>query len=397
MLYSFFIFFVLFFSSGLTAEKKTEETATLVVTYHAKEENCDINRVHFWLINSQNERSLYPTDESMVSVSPKKNERTIVIAGLDPGLYEIRFLIPPSLSSSENENKKEVALSAQKIVKIDRFFSSKSFSVCSDIFVEVPEGIAIIGDPFKKDLQNERPSFEVQLPTFLISKYPVTNALYAEWLTRQLALKKIQLFPDRPGEVYDLNHHLLCKTSQAHPLAQISFIPPSFQALKGKENHPVILVSWYGAEAYCSSKNFWLPTESEWEKAAGMSLPSKGMPTEKFIFGFGQNTIDITKANYRADPRSPQSGKILTTPVGFYNGVHVLSKTHLKTTDAKSPCGAYDMSGNVWEWVVTDRLESLVKGGCYDSLADGVRVSERLFLPPHHMDIYTGFRPAKNK
>lgn len=387
---------LLFFPFFINAEKNREETATLVVTYHAEEENCDIDRVHFWLINSQNERSLHPTDESMVSVSPKKNERTIVIAGLEPGLYDIRFLIPPSLTSSTDLNKKGVVLSSQKIVKIDRFFSSISPSVCSDVFVKVPEGIAIVGDPFKEDLQNERPALKIQLPTFFIGKYPVTNAHYAEWLTQQLAAKKIHISSERPGEIYDENNHLLCKTLQAHPLAQISFVPPSFQVLKGKENHPVILVSWYGAEAYCSSKNFWLPTESEWEKAAGMSMSSKNSAPERFMYGFGQNTIDVTKANYRADPRSRESTKVLTSPVGFYNGVHILSKIHLKTADAKSPCGAYDMSGNVWEWVVGDRLESLVKGGCYDSLAEGVRVSERLFLPPDHVDIYTGFRAAKN-
>ena len=72
------------------------------------------------------------------------------------------------------------------------------------------------------------------------------------------------------------------------------------------------------------------------------------------------------------------------------------------------------MSGNVWEWVAdwftdnyVEALDSVnpkgpqsgtnkvVKGGCYDSLADGVRVTERLGLKPDHTDAFTGFRVAK--
>jgi hypothetical protein len=64
----------------------------------------------------------------------------------------------------------------------------------------------------------------------------------------------------------------------------------------------------------------------------------------------------------------------------------------------------------VWEWVndwysdsyANDNLAQgpssgttkTIKGGCYDSTADGVRVAERMGLPLDHADPYTGFRVA---
>lgn len=279
-----------------------------------------------------------------------------------------------------------------------------------NVLVNVPAGVAIVGDPFNDDPQNERPAKEVNIPAFAIGVYEVTNAQYADWLNQALQTKKAVL-GDLINPSYILNEkgNILCQTLDSHPLSQlivqkrgnaITIIP-----IPGKENYPVIHVTWYGAQAYCQDKGYRLTTEAEWEKAAGMSISTNQEKPRRFKYGFGQDTIDRSWANYRDNTLSPQSSQVLTTPVGFYNGINTLPLTAqdrvpLKTHEAKSPVGTYDMSGNVWEWTASENeaysTYKIVKGGCYDSLADGVRVSERLALPPDYSDIYTGFRIAQS-
>lgn len=277
----------------------------------------------------------------------------------------------------------------------------------SDSFVLVPAGPAIIGDPFSDNMENVRPSKEISLDAFEIAVYEVTNSQYTQWLNQAFKNKKAFWNPDRPGYITNADNLILCKTMEANPLSQISLqVDPSgvvFAPIPGKENYPVIEVTWYGANAYCQDKDLRLPTENEWEKAAGMALVN----LQRYKYGFGSNEIDRTWANYREMEAPIGTIQVLTTPVGFYNGVNVLplkarDRTQLKTHDAKSPVGAYDMSGNVWEWVSSSDDASawtnkrIVKGGCFDSLEQGVRVAERLSLQPDHSDIYTGFRPARS-
>jgi formylglycine-generating enzyme required for sulfatase activity len=284
-----------------------------------------------------------------------------------------------------------------------------------DALVEVPAGIAIIGDPFSDDPQNEHPAREVYIPLFSIGVFEVTNGEFAHWLNQAFQSQKVMLGTENlEGYILNKEGLIICKTMKANLLSQLTVQKQdnliSVTPIPGKENYPIIEVTWYGAQAYCQDKGYRLPTESEWEKAAGMSLPNENEKPRRFKYGFGQDTIDRTWANYRDTNLPLGEPRVLTTPVGFYNGINTLpltaqDRTPVKTNLAKSPAGAFDMSGNVWEWVASggkskDKSHTsykIVKGGCYDSSAQGVRVAERLLLTLEYSDIYTGFRVAKNK
>jgi formylglycine-generating enzyme required for sulfatase activity len=151
-------------------------------------------------------------------------------------------------------------------------------------------------------LSDQAPKHRVYLDAFYIDKYEVTNALYRQFMqaTGRLAprLSAYQQF--------------------------------------NQPQQPVVGVTWREAQAYCAWAGKRLPTEAEWEKAARGS--------EGRLYPWG-NHFDGPQMNY-CDKHCPfdwkdtaiDDGYARTAPVGSYE-------------QGKSPYGAYDMAGNVWEWV----------------------------------------------
>jgi len=162
-------------------------------------------------------------------------------------------------------------------------------------------------------------------------------------------------------------------------------------SITGKAKHPVVLVSWADAVTYCQWAGKRLPTEAEWEKAAGWDPKTK--VAYKWPWG---NTWDSRKAN------TVENELYTTTTVGSY-------------PTGASPYGAMDMAGNVWEWVadwydasydskspyrnpqgpVSGQYHTLRGGGWYND-SSRARVANRgSARPPREIDGNFGFRCAQ--
>ena len=255
--------------------------------------------------------------------------------------------------------------------------------------VLIPKGPALIEGPFTSP-------HVVELDSFLISAFPITNEQFADWLNEVLAAQKIKL--DEKRVVLDAaSREIICKTQRSASTSQIEVEVVGnellFKPLKGTERHPVVQVSWFGAAIFCKDNGFRLPTEAEWEKAAGTPILGPGEPLRKFRYGFGKDEVDPSFANFRNELREYEDNR--TSPVGFYNGETVFTKQgkNYQSRYACSPFGCYDMSGNVREWTSdAEKTQKITKGGSYNSPPEELLTSARALFSPASCNKETGFR-----
>jgi formylglycine-generating enzyme required for sulfatase activity len=106
-------------------------------------------------------------------------------------------------------------------------------------------------------------------------------------------------------------------------------------------DHPVVLVSWWDARAYCEWAHKRLPTEAEWQLAV------LGPADDEWTFPWG-NTYDAMKLNHgrMEEPNFDDSdGWARTSPVGSF-------------PSGASRWGLLDAFGNAWEWTADIREPS---------------------------------------
>ena len=162
-----------------------------------------------------------------------------------------------------------------------------------EMMVEIPAGEFTMGNDGGDD--DEKPAHTVTLEAFEIDMFEVTNADFARFVEET----GYQTEAEKAGEM-------------------------GWRAYaEGKDNYPVVKVTWNDADAYCQWAGKRLPTEVEWEKAA------RG--EEGFIYPWG-NEWDPAKVNAK------ESGFRGTVAVGSF-------------AEGASPYGVFDMAGNVWEWM----------------------------------------------
>ncbi|MEM6334390.1 MAG: formylglycine-generating enzyme family protein [Planctomycetota bacterium] len=229
----------------------------------------------------------------------------------------------------------------------------------------IPAGTFTMGSDRPAARYDEKPAHPVTIDGFWIDRTEVTNAQFrafveatgyvttaeraVDWeeMRKQVppgtpkppadALQPGSLVfnpPDRPVDlrVYSQWWRWTNGASWRHPQGPGS-------SIEGKDDWPVVQVSWDDANAYAAWAGKRLPTEAEWERAARL-----GRDGDRFTWG---------------DQLTPDNTHMANIWQGTFPHANTADDGFARIAPVKSfppnAAGLYDMAGNVWEWT-SDRF-----------------------------------------
>ena len=318
-----------FMNAFLNSEKNFGETSHLLLQCVSEAVAPDETPFVMCLKN-RNWQARYNALKCLQLISSEKAKNATQICLKDPS-KQVRDLAY-SLLLEWNMIKFEPEKKIDKKLKSPHRFLNQ-FEHNSEYILIPPGNFFVEGRLIEKDLKY----------SFYLAKIPVTNKLYQKFIN------------------------------------ETGYKEPSFWNDKrfSEPNQPVVGVTWYDARAYCEwlSKNskegivYRLPTEEEWEWAAGRSERK---------YPWGNEEPDSIRANY-----GEKVGH--TTPVGSY-------------PFGATPDGLLDMAGNVWELTdpmsVETKQSVVLRGGSFNNQSSSLICSTRLNVLKNSFWLDHGFRVA---
>ncbi len=254
----------------------------------------------------------------------------------------------------------------------------------------------------------EGPTHDVQLTPFAIARHAVTNAQFAAFVAATGHRTEAErygwtfvfagLLPDDfpptravAGAEWWRQVH---GAAWDHPEGPDS-------GLQGRDDHPVVHVSWNDAQAFCAWSGTRLPTEAEWEYAARGGLVHHRFPWGDELEPGGAHRMNVFQGRF-PERDTGADGFIGTAPVGAFE---------------PNGHGLFQMTGNVWEWTADwfdpgyyarspradprgpeDGEARVMRGGsylCHTSYCNRYRVDARSSNTPDSSTGNLGFRVAR--
>ena len=331
-----------------------------------------------------------------------------------------------------------VGLIPAYLEEVERMKADPDQAQSTNGMVWVEGGNYVMGGDNDQAREDEYPEHQAAIDGFWMDETEVTNAQFREFVdatkyitTAEKEITREDILAQLPeGTVLpeDLDLSPFSLVFHSPPPADRAYNPQDWWSvikganwqhpqgpdthLEGRENEPVVHISWYDAMAFCKWKGKRLPTEAEWEYA------SRG-GKEGGIYPWGNEPVSTQMANYWQ---------------GDFPSNHVVEDGFERLAPVKSfppnPLGLYDMAGNVWEWCAdwyrhdyyqaakttrtvknplgpTDSFDpqepsvpkKVVRGGsflCNDSYCSGYRVAARMKSSPDTGLEHTGCRCVRD-
>ncbi len=226
--------------------------------------------------------------------------------------------------------------------------------------VFIKGGTFQMGGDNSQAASDEYPKHKVTVDGFWIDQTEVTNAQFAEFVKATNYITTAEQKPDWEELKKQLPPETQKPDESTLVAASLVFAAPDHEVnlsdysqwwrwtegaswkhpqgkesdIKGKENLPVVHVSWYDANAYCKWAGKRLPTEAEWEFASRGGL-------ENNIYSWGNEKVD------EGEPKANSWQG--TFPNNNTMRDHFYGASPVKSFKPNG-YGLYDISGNVWEW-----------------------------------------------
>ena len=242
----------------------------------------------------------------------------------------------------------------------------------------------------------EGPVREVTVNAFSIDRTPVTNELFARFITATGFRTDAERFGWSfvfYGQILPERRKALVEDTLASAPWWCKLRGARWDAPEGpgsdlaaRAQHPVVHVSWNDAAAYAAWAGQRLPNEAEWEYAARGGLVQKLYPWGDALRPGGRHLCNIWQGEFPYEDTA-EDGFAGTCPVDAFppNGFGLLSVT-----------------GNTWEWTADAWAQGkdarVTRGGsflCHASYCNRYRVAARTSNTPDSTASNTGFRCAR--